>query len=54
MHTADRKENADQRGKSPEEIVPAAKAIWHRPKLRVFDLNKVRQEDEHHTLKYFN
>ena len=34
MLTTDRKGNADQRGKSPEEIAPVGKAIWHRPAVR--------------------
>ena len=53
MISTDCKANVDQRDKNSAEIAPAAKAIWHRPKLRVFDLGNVRQEDEHHSLKYF-
>ena len=34
MLTTDRKANADQRGKSSEEIVPVGKAIWHPPAVR--------------------
>ena len=34
MISTDRKANADQRGKSPEEIAHDGKHVWHRPTVQ--------------------